>query len=209
MTDPPTGKYLDPYRDAQDDFGNEFGVTLWANTRSQEQRFKVFTQMCYLQGKRILDAGCSRGDLAAYLDQRNIEYGGYVGVDGLTEVIEYANRRGLPRAEFHAGDFVSDPSLLSIGSPQVITFSGTLNTMDDRTAMDLLDAAWRACSETLLFNFLSSRSTKDRREELGPARRLDPLKYLDWAMTRTPAVQLKQDYFKQGHDATIKMCKVD
>jgi hypothetical protein len=103
---------------------------------------------------------------------------------------------------------VADPTLLSIGKPQVIFFSGTLNTMDDQTAMGLLDAAWAACSETLLFNFLSARSTTDRKEELGPARRLDPLRYLDWAMQRTPAVQLRQDYFKRGHDATIKMNKI-
>jgi SAM-dependent methyltransferase len=200
--------YLDAYRDAQDDFGNDFGVTLWANTRSQERRFKVFTQMCYLHGKRILDAGCSRGDLADYLIRQGVEYESYVGIDGLPEVIDYANRRGLPRAKFHAGDFVADPSLLAIGSPQVVTFSGTLNTMDDGTAMKLLDAAWDACSETLLFNFLSTRSSTDRREELGPARRLDPLKYLDWAMQRTGAVQLRQDYFKRGHDATIKMSRL-
>lgn len=201
--------YLDPYRDAQDDFGNGFGVTLWANTRSQQRRFKVFTQMCYLPGKRILDAGCSRGDLAEYLIAQGVEYESYAGVDGLPEVIDYANKRGLPRAEFHAGDFVADPALLSIGNPQVITISGTLNTMGDDTAMKLLDAAWHACSETLLFNFLSTRNTKGPNEELGPARRLDPVKYLDWAMQRTAAVQLRQDYFKHGHDATIKMVKAD
>ena len=199
--------YLDAYRDAQDDFGNDFRVTLWANTRSQERRFKVFSQMCDLPGKRLLDAGCSRGDLAAYLCRHSVEYAHYVGVDGLPEVIDFATRRELPRTEFHAGDFVQDQSLLAIGDPQVILFSGTLNTMDDRTAMDLLDAAWQGCSQTLLFNFLSSRCTTDRREELGPARRLDPLKYLDWAMQRTALVQLRQDYFKHGHDATIKMDK--
>lgn len=200
--------YLDPYRDAQDDFGNEFGVTLWANTKSQQRRFKVLAQMCYLPGKRILDAGCSRGDFAEYLNTQGLEYGHYIGVDGLPEVIDYAHKRALPRAEFHAGDFVADPSLLSIGHPQVIVFSGTLNTMDDTTVTKLLDAAWQACSETLLFNFLSSRSTIDRRTELGPARRLDPVKYLDWAMRRTPVVHFRQDYFKRGHDATIKMAKV-
>ncbi len=208
MTDSQPDHYLDPYRDAQGDFGNNFGVTLWANTKSQERRFKVFTQMSYLPGKRILDAGCSRGDMADFLLKQGVEYESYVGIDGLAEVIDYANQRDLPRAEFHAGDFVADTSLLAIGNPQVITFSGTLNTMDDDTAMKLLDAAWEACTETLMFNFLSSRTTRDQHEELGPARRLDPLKYLDWAIQRTGAVQLRQDYFKRGHDATIKMCKV-
>jgi len=203
MPDP----YLDAYRDAQDDFGNDFRVTLWANTRSQELRFKVFTQMCYLQGKRLLDAGCSRGDLAVYLARNGVDYGHYVGIDGLPEVVDFAIRRELPHAEFHAGDFVQDPSLMQIGKPQVILFSGTLNTMEDDMAMGLLDAAWQSASQTLMFNFLSSRATTDPKQELGPARRLDPLKYLDWALARTPLVQLRQDYFKHGHDATIKMDK--
>ena len=201
-------EYLEPYRDAHDDFGNDFRVTLWANTHSQEQRFKVFTQMCYLAGKRLLDAGCSRGDLADYLVRHKIEYGYYIGIDGLPEVIDFAQRRGLPDSEFHAGDFVADPKLLKIGKPQIILISGTLNTMDDQIAMGLLESAWKACSETLIFNFLSSRSTTERREELGPARRLDPLKYLDWAMQHTTAVQFRQDYFRKGHDATIKMEKL-
>lgn len=200
--------YLEPYRDAQDDFGNAFGVTLWANPRSQAQRFKVFTQMCYLSGKRLLDAGCSRGDLAEYLDRQGIAYASYVGLDALPEVIDYARQRGLPRAEFHMGNFVADTRLLTLGKPQIILISGTLNTMGDDTAMGVLNAAWSACSETLIFNFLSSRTTTPRREELGPARRLDPLVYLDWAMQHTPAVQLRQDYFKHGHDATIKMTRL-
>ena len=58
-------QYLTPYKDWIDSHGPCFGATLWASPESQRLRFEVLTQMLYLPGKRILDAGCSRGDLAA------------------------------------------------------------------------------------------------------------------------------------------------
>ena len=121
--------YLTPYHDAHDQHGAGFGVTLWANERSQQLRFDVFTQMCYLHDKRILDAGCSRGDFAAFLIEHGIKYSRYIGVDALADVINFAKTRQLRDAEFYCGDFVANSKLLKIGKPQVITISGALNTM--------------------------------------------------------------------------------
>ena len=59
--------YLQPYRESAETHGTEFEVTLWANRRAQLLRFEVFAQMCDMSGKRVLDAGCSRGDLATFL----------------------------------------------------------------------------------------------------------------------------------------------
>ena len=53
--------YLRPYERSQEQHGSAFEVTLWASRASQTLRFEVFTRMCQLAGKRILDAGCSRG----------------------------------------------------------------------------------------------------------------------------------------------------
>lgn len=201
--------YLEPYRDAIDAHGPTFASTLWASERTQKVRFEVFTQMLFLAGKRVLDAGCSRGDLASFLVDRDIAYGHYVGVDGLPGIIEEARRLNIPRAEFHAGDLVADPSLLAIGSPQVVTISGTLNTMDESTSMRLLAAAWGATSEALIFNFLSDRCGPRATPQAYPAHRLPTMKLLDWAFTRTPDVQFRQDYFLHGHDATILMRKAE
>jgi len=199
--------YLAPYRDAHEGHGSSFGVTLWASPRSQRRRFEVLTHMVFLAGKRVLAAGCSRGDLAAFLLRCGIRYGRYIGVDGLASVIAYAQSRGLPRAQFHCGDFLAQPELLAIGQPQVIVISGTLNTMDFDTAMRVLEAAWAAAGESLIFNFLSDRAGPGAPPQTLPARRHDTLRLLDWATRRTCSVQFRQDYFKHGHDATILMRK--
>lgn len=199
--------YLQPYHQAHDDHGSDFKVTLWANERSQRLRFRVMSQMVFLPGKRVMDAGCSRGDFAAYLLQEDLAYESFVGIDAVDPVIAFANSRGLERARFVTGDFVADPSFLFVDDPQVIAISGTLNTMDDDTAIGLLEQAWDATRETLVFNFLSDRASSQAPSQTSPARRLPTLKLLDWAMQKTALVRMRQDYFRYGHDATIAMRK--
>ena len=199
--------YLQPYREAHDDHGSDFRVTLWANERSQRLRFRVMSEMVFMLGKRVLDAGCSRGDFAAYLLEKDVAYQSFVGVDAVEPVIDFAAGRGLAGTTFVAGDFVADPSYLSIDRPQVIAISGTLNTMDDDTAIALLDNAWHATEETLVFNFLSDRASDEAPKQTDPARRLPTLMLLDWALAQTPSVRMRQDYFRFGHDATIVMRK--
>lgn len=208
MSDRTTGEpYVEPYRDAHDDHGSGFGVTLWANQRSQRLRFRVMTEMVFMTGKRVLDAGCSRGDFAAYLQEMGVGYERFIGVDAVEPVIAFAKGRDLPEAHFVAGDFVADGDLLGIESPQVIAISGSLNTMPDEVALSLLDKAWASAGETLVFNFLSDRAGQGAPTDLDPARRLPALQLLDWAFSHTSSVQFRQDYFGHGHDATIAMRK--
>ena len=199
--------YLQPYRDAQAAHGTGFDVTLWARPATQRRRFRVFTQMLELRGKRLLDAGCSRGDLAGYLLEHDIAYGHYVGVDGLDSVIEHARQRDLPHSRFEAGDFVLQPQLMNLDDPDVVAISGSLNTMDLPTALTVLQGAWEGCGEALVFNFLSDRAGPQAPPQEYPAHRLPTMKLLDWALDQTPAVQLRQDYLPHGHDATILMHK--
>ncbi|MFK7790627.1 MAG: hypothetical protein AB8C95_14180 [Phycisphaeraceae bacterium] len=207
MSKSASDQYLHPYQEAHVDHGSDFGVTLWANERSQRLRFKVMTEMVFMLGKRVLDAGCSRGDFAAFMLEKDVAYESFVGIDAVEPVIEFAGGRGLARSKFVAGDFVHDAAKLSIDRPQVITLSGTLNTMDDATAIGLLDNAWQATSEVLVFNFLSDRASDEAPQQTNPARRLPTLAMMDWALKQTPSVRMRQDYFRFGHDATIVMRK--
>lgn len=199
--------YLSAYREAVHQHGCEFESTLWANEKTQRVRFDVFARMCPLAGRRILDAGCSRGDLAAYLIEKKIEYQRFIGLDAVGELIQFAQNRKLPRSEFHCGDFVTHPKLLTTGDPQVIIFSGSLNTMKLDTVMDVLDAAWQATRETLMFNFLSDCATEHAPRQTGPAYRLSTMVLLEWALDQSDHVAFRQDYFPHGHDATIRMDK--
>jgi SAM-dependent methyltransferase len=226
--------YLTPYRQAVAQRGAGFEATLWHNRDGQRLRFAVMADLLDglgdtpmgptdeagdgatdawpahrfgLAGRRVLDAGCGPGDFSAWLAERGVAVAGFVGVDGVPEVIEHAAARGLPRSRFVAGDFVSDASLLATGEPAIVTFSGTLNTMPDAVAMGLLEAAWHAAGEALAFNFLSDRCEPGRAGAAPPARRLPTDRLLDWALTQTPLVRFRQDYFPGGHDATIAMRK--
>ncbi|MEX0886188.1 MAG: methyltransferase domain-containing protein [Phycisphaeraceae bacterium] len=203
----PPAAYLVPYRQALNSHGSGFGVTLWASHASQRTRFEVMVQELYLPGKRILDAGCSRGDFARFMLDRDIAYGRYIGVDALDDIITHARDRQLPRAEFHVGDLVHDARLWTLGKPQVITISGTLNTMDDAAVMTILASAWEAAGETLAFNFLSDCCGPRAIPQFAPARRLDTLALLGWATRQTWDVRFRQDYFEHGHDATIIMTR--
>lgn len=200
--------YLTPYRESAAKHGTEhFNVTLWASPDSQRRRFQAFAEMCFLAGKRVLDAGCSRGDFAAFLLENEVPFERFIGVDGVCEVIDYAESRGLPRCEFHCGDFLADPSLLRVGDPQIICISGTLNTMTDAQIDSFLSAAWDATGEALLFNFLSDRAGRGAPIQMKPARRTDTLHWLSWALSHSCLVSFTQDYFPAGHDATILMRK--
>jgi len=204
----PHDQYLDPYRHAVIRYGTDFEVTLWANQRTQIRRFEIVAQMIDLKGKRLIDAGCSRGDFAAFLNGLGVAYGSYVGLDGVEQVVAYARGRQLPRSQFHCGDFLQDPSLLTISDPQVVCISGALNTMTERQMFRLIESAWNAAKEALVFNFLSDLALAEAPAQTDPSRRHSTVKLLRWAASRTGHVQYRQDYLRCGHDATILMRKV-
>lgn len=199
--------YLSPYVEATRAHGTGFDATLWASEKSQRVRFKVFAEMCDLPGKRILDAGCSRGDFAAWMGEHHVDYAQFIGVDAVCEMIDYAQTRNLPRSRFFCGDFVTHPDLLREGDPQVVVFSGSLNTMKLDTALAVLEAGWQAAGRTLMFNFLSDRAAPQAPRQTGPAYRLNTMVLLDWALQLSDHVAFRQDYFAHGHDATIRMDK--
>lgn len=199
--------YLQPYQDAIREHGDDFKATLWARPETQRRRFEVFAEMVDFTHRRVLDAGCSRGDFAQFLLDQDQPYARFIGVDGLPEVIGFARARGLPRAEFHAGDLVRQAASLKHGEPELITLSGTLNTMSLEVALSVLEHAWAGCSQGLLFNFLSDRCGPAAPPQAYPAKRLPTLHLMDWALQKTASVVFRQDYLPHGHDATILMIK--
>ncbi len=151
----------------------------------------------------VLDLGCGDAALAFWLDQSGDRPSAYLGIDAIEDQVVHA-RSCLPDwAGVRVADLVDGDPLPADFNWVVI--SGTLNTMNDRDAHRVLDAAWKACGIGLVFNVLAEHPhSKWRDRDLGPARRHDVHALIAWAMERTPLVVCRQEYL-EGHDATIAM----
>lgn len=203
MTDTDSERYLAPYREALKLHGPTFRATLWANPDAQRLRFDVMIEMVAFEGCRILDLGCGRGDFAVRLNERNVSFGSLIGIDAMEEMIETARGRRLRRCEFHCLDVLCEPDAMAEWNPDYVCISGTLNTMDQDTARKVVQGAFEAAAQGVIFNFLSNRAHERwEGKDLTPATRFDTLAWLDWAMTLSSRVVFAQDYM-DGHDATI------
>ncbi|MCA9312375.1 MAG: class I SAM-dependent methyltransferase [Phycisphaerales bacterium] len=194
--------YLDPYREAVKAFGASFEATLWLSREKQVRRFAVFTEMLDFTGRVIVDAGCGLGDFAAFLDTCEIPYGRYIGLEALPEMVEKASARGLPEAEFHVADFARGIHVFREHEPDIVLFSGSLNTFELEPMLGVIDRAYDACAEAVAFNLLSSRNSAPPSDPDDPARRHDPLAVLAHLLGRTALVAFRQDYM-DGRDATF------
>lgn len=209
MTKPPNttpDAYLDPYKDAVKKHGPSFESTLWNSRTKQRGRFEVMAGMVPLTGRVIVDAGAGIGDFAQFLYDEGIEYGRFVGLEGVPAMVEKGAERDLPEYRMVESDFASETDAFRAHKPDVIVFSGSLNTFEEDAARKVLARAWDDASEAIVFNFLSKRNHVRNPPDPSPAKRFDPVAMLDWALTKTPNVRFRQDYFN-GHDATIAMSK--
>ncbi len=203
MADDHKQPYLQPYRKAVEKFGPGFEATLWGTREAQQLRFEVMIEMAGFDDCVILDAGCGQGDFAAYLLERDVPFSRFVGIDAMEAMIEKAIERGLPRCEFQVANFVSSPEVMKHVEADYVCLSGSLNTMDDDMARQLIEAALEASAQGVIFNFLSDRPhPKWADKDLGPSRRFDTKAWLDWALGKSSRVSFTQDYL-DGHDATI------
>ncbi len=209
------GKYLRPYREAVRDFGTGFEALLWNSEEMQRLRFEAIVGTLNLEGRAIADMGCGRADLLAFLVERGISYGRYVGVEAIDELRGFSQQRaqkhGWKHASFVQGDFVEDQTLCGrlvrqYGTDTFI-FSGSLNTLGESLARRALHTAWTSLDQVregvLAFNFLSDRH-RARARASGPAKRFDTLSMIRWAFDRTPVVAVRHDVLGD-HDCLIVM----
>ncbi len=229
-----THSSLRPYREAVDREGATFGALLWHSPEYQRRRFEVFATGADLTGRVVADIGCGRADFLAYLHEEGVRYGSYVGVDGLDEMIAYAQslaeREHFEESSFVRADFASDTTLfdrlVKEHGTEVFTFSGSLNTFAQDDACVVLDRAWAALVDSkkgrreagrvqgrdgegnggggVLMFNFLSDTGHKPGEDLGPAKRFRTSAMVQWALDRTPSMTLRTDYLS-SHDATIVM----
>ena len=210
--------YLGPYQRAVVNHGPGFPALLFGSREHQQRRFAVLSATIPLAGRRIADLGCGHGDLLAWLDDHDISYASYLGLEAVPEFAAIARKRmvaqGQTRAEFVLGDFVAEPervdALVREHEVDTIMLSGSLNTMDEASALAVLERAWAALEGRPLgalgFNFLSGGGEWERPDTRLPRR--DTMRWFAWALARTARVIFCQHYLG-AHDATIVMFRAD
>lgn len=208
--------YLDPYIKAAEALGPGFGALLWRSPKAQMLRFRAIARMAPTKGRVLADIGCGNADLLLDLHRRGRAPARYIGVDGVATMLGQAREqvaaKGIPGAEFIQGDFVRDremPASLVHGSGvSLVVFCGSLNTLGEGEALEVLGRFWAVLREraggTLLFNFLSDRHDRARTPATAPAVRFDAVRMVHWALDQTPLVTFRHDYLG-GHDATVCM----
>lgn len=152
-----TEPYLLPYLRAADKHGADFPSLLWASPHTQAARFDAIERLGQLDSKSVLDVGCGRADLLAFLLDRGVRPGDYVGIEAVEDLAAAAeaNCRRLPDATIVRADFVREPLRMFVGA-DVVVFSGSLNTIEDDDFYATIRRAYDASAEAVVFNFLCS-----------------------------------------------------
>lgn len=222
-----TGDYLRPYQKAVESGGTGFESLLWKSREFQQTRFRVLcevasaglnthehaTDLSTLRGRVIADMGAGRADLLRWLADNRVEYGRYVGVEGVPELARFCRKRivdeKLDEAEVIEADFASDKdffdSIVRGRGVELILFSGSLNTFEQEHALEIVSRAYTAIRKqrgAVVFNFLSDLVHAPPTGDTGPARRFDTIAIFTRLSKLTSRIALRHDYL-EGHDATI------
>jgi hypothetical protein len=147
--------YLQPYTTAAQRYGGGFSALLWASPRTQRERFHALTRLVDFEGRYVLDVGCGRADLLDYLVQNKLSPDRYLGIEAVTQLADAARGKNHLNARIIEADFITAPTIMNIGA-DLIVFSGSLNTLDDKTFYTTLRHGFAAARRAVLFNFLSS-----------------------------------------------------
>jgi SAM-dependent methyltransferase len=201
--------YLDPYLRAVASHGPGFSALLFSSRELQRRRFAVLTSAISLSGRRVADLGSGHGDLLTWFDEQKIRCTTYVGVEAVPEFHSIARQRTVARERvtFLRGDFVADldlfEQLVRKHGIDTMLFCGSLNTLDEVRALEVLERAWAALARpgaVLGFNFLAGGGDWERPPTNLPRR--DSARWVAWALDRTPQVLFCQHYLG-AHDATL------
>ncbi|MBI3714715.1 MAG: class I SAM-dependent methyltransferase [Betaproteobacteria bacterium] len=172
----------------------------WRNADSQSKRFEVIASLADFTGSTVLDVGCGRGDLKAFLDQRFADVA-YLGIDQMPEFIADANARyagGTP-CRFYEGDF----STAAFPRVDYVIASGALGyrSVDNDFLFDMICRLYASSGRAAIFNVLDAQHFPDHPLLLG--RDCDAV--VAYCRTLSPLVEVVKGYLPD--DMTVRITR--
>jgi SAM-dependent methyltransferase len=164
----------------------------------------IFAALPPLEGRTVLDLGCGPGDQAAELAARGARV---VGIDVNEEFLHAARTRGIPGAEFRAGD-LREP--LAVGRPAngiwssfAAAYFPDLTSTIGRWASALEPTGWIALVE--VDDFFGHEPLSPRAREIfeGYAREGLAAGRYDFRMGRKLASSLERAGFRPAREFTV------
>jgi SAM-dependent methyltransferase len=153
----------------------------WRNAASQQRRFEVIVEACDFEGASVLDVGCGRGDLKAFLEAR-VDRFSYLGLEHMPAFVDEARARyaGYPETDIVQCDF----SAVALPSADCVVASGALGYRcpDADFHLTMIRRMFDAARRAVVFNMLDANAFpehplltgRDRHEILAFCRTLSP-----------------------------------
>jgi SAM-dependent methyltransferase len=177
--------------------GNAREIAGWGSQASQERRFAVMACHWPLAGSRIIDVGCGRGDLLAYLKAQGQAPAFYVGLDIMEDALSFG-RANHPEAQFICGDLLDPHLKLPVADYAVSSGVFNLTGKDHAEWIGrMVGAMYAATSRGAAFNVVSTLAPEHKEGHYYAA----PDAMLRMAQAITPFVALLHDY--AIHDMTL------
>lgn len=171
----------------------------WRNAASQQRRFEVIAEACDFEGTSVLDVGCGRGDLKAFLDAR-IDHFSYLGLEHMPAFVDEARARyaGLPRTDFVQCDF----SAVALPSADHVVASGALGYRcpDADFHLTMIRRMFDAAGRALVFNVLDASVFQGHPLLMGRDRN----EVLAFCRTLSPRVDVIDDYLDDDFTVCVR-----
>mgnify|MGYP006105638577 FL=1 len=174
----------------------------WGSLESQQERFRILSEIGNLNYSSVLDVGCGLGAYFDYLSHlySNIDY---TGTDINANMIKTA-KLNYPNEDFYCTDICSKKNKINKSSFDYVFLSGALNLSEDnheKNIENLLKTMFSISNKGVAINFLSIFS-----DYLSPGEYYsNPEVILKLAFSITQKVVLRHDYMP--HDFSIYMYK--
>ena len=133
---------------------NAKGVN-WVSQETQELRFDIILDMLPKNINTLVDAGCGFGDFYQYLQNKNIQYTKYTGIDSLHKMCTIASKN--TKQEIILADITKD----KLPFAEYYICSGAMNILNTFETHLFIKNCLQSSQKAFIFNILNGSKESD------------------------------------------------